>query len=89
MRRHFLIPRLVLDELVLLNRLAGSDGLTQEHDPVCGLVLDPDRDSPALEEDGIRYAFCSDDCRRAFVTRHPAPSERADVKRRRQDERSS
>jgi len=72
--QHFLLPRLLLNELVLLNRLAGGDGLTEEHDPVCGLILDPELDPPALEEDGVRYAFCSDDCRRAFVTRHLIPA---------------
>ena len=66
---HFLLPRLLLNELMLLNQLAGDGNVHQEQDPVCGLVLDPDRESPTIEEDGNRYAFCSDDCRRAFVTR--------------------
>jgi hypothetical protein len=38
------------------------------HDPVCGLVLDPDEHLPAIEEHGIRHEFCSDDCRRRFLT---------------------
>jgi trehalose synthase len=72
---HFLLPRLLLSELVLLNRIAGGEGDAQEHDPVCGLVLDPERDPPAVEENGTRYGFCSDDCRRAFLTRHlPTPA---------------
>jgi trehalose synthase len=66
---HFLLPRLLLNELVLLNRIAGGEDADERHDPVCGLVLDPDRDAPAIEEDGRRYSFCSEDCRRAFVTR--------------------
>jgi trehalose synthase len=67
---HFLLPRLLLNELVLLNRIAGGDDVEERQDPVCGLVLDPDGDAPAIEEDGRHYSFCSEDCRRAFVTRH-------------------
>jgi trehalose synthase len=73
--QHFLLPRLLLNELVLLNQLVGRDAVEQIQDPVCGLVLDPDADSPALEENGNRHAFCSDDCRRAFVMRRlPQPN---------------
>ena len=68
--QHFLLPRLLLNELVLLNQLVGRDSVEQVLDPVCGLVLDPDADSPAIEENGSRHAFCSDDCRRTFLTRH-------------------
>jgi trehalose synthase len=67
---HFLLPRLLLNELVLLNQIASGDRAEERQDPVCGLVLDPDGDAPAIEEDGRRYSFCSEDCRRAFVTRH-------------------
>ena len=69
---HFLLPRLLLNELALLNKIAGGDGLELSCDPICGLVLDPDVGAPAIEEDGVRYSFCSEDCRRAFVTRHLA-----------------
>ena len=65
---HFLLPRLLLNELVLLNQLGGDAGPAPATDPVCGLVLDPDRSPPAIEENGIRYEFCSDDCRRTFIT---------------------
>jgi trehalose synthase len=74
---HFLLPRLLLNELVLLNGIAGDDDVDGRQDPVCGLVLDPDGDAPAIEEDGRRYSFCSEDCRRAFVTRrlgHSSPN---------------
>ena len=66
---HFLPPRLLLNELMLLNQVAGQDDREQQQDTVCGLVLDPDGDAPAIEEDGLHYSFCSEDCRRAFVTR--------------------
>ena len=69
---HFLLPRLLLNELALLNQIAGGDGSESSCDPMCGLVLDPDVNAPAIEEDGVRYSFCSEDCRRAFVTRRLA-----------------
>jgi trehalose synthase len=65
---HFLLPRLLLNELVLLNQIAGDAGAAASTDPVCGLVLDPDRSGPAIEENGTRREFCSDDCRRAYIT---------------------
>jgi trehalose synthase len=67
--RHFLLPRLLLNELVLLNELAGTGSADEQQDPVCGLVIDADEESPSIEEYGRRYSFCSDDCRRAFLTR--------------------
>jgi trehalose synthase len=66
---HFLLPRLLLNELVLLNEIAGSATEAVVRDPLCGLVLDPDRPAPTAEEHGVAYAFCSDDCRRRFLTR--------------------
>ncbi|HSL65059.1 MAG TPA: glycosyltransferase [Gaiellaceae bacterium] len=68
---HFLLPRLLLNELVLLNAIAGnaSRDVQVVQDPVCGLVLDPDRDGPALEQHGERLRFCSDDCRRHYLTK--------------------
>jgi trehalose synthase len=65
---HFLLPRLLLSELVLLNEVAGNGNEIVRRDPVCGLVLDPESASPSLEQDGERYWFCSDDCRRRFLT---------------------
>jgi trehalose synthase len=66
---HFLLPRLLLNELVLLNEVAGNGSGEVLRDPVCGLVLDPDQPGPTIEEHGVYYAFCSDDCRRRFLTR--------------------
>jgi YHS domain-containing protein len=54
---------------MLLNEIAGHGVCEEQHDPVCGLVLDPDGAAPAVEESGVRHSFCSEDCRRAFVTR--------------------
>ena len=66
---HFLLPRLLLNELVLLNELAGNPPTGVRQDPVCGLVLDPEQETPTVEEHGVRHAFCSNDCRRRFLTR--------------------
>jgi trehalose synthase len=64
---HFLLPRLLLNELMLMNDLGGTGNRILAQDPVCGLVLDPDRDAPSIDERGTRYAFCSNDCRRRFL----------------------
>ena len=66
---HFLLPRLLLNELMLLNEIAGSGPTQVLQDPVCGLVLDPDAELPAIEQHGTRHLFCSNSCRRAFLTR--------------------
>lgn len=64
---HFLLPRLLLNELMLLNDLAGNGPAEVLHDPVCGLVLDPDEDLPTIEDHGVRHSFCSNDCRRQYL----------------------
>jgi trehalose synthase len=66
---HFLLPRLLLNELMLLNELSGQAAPHVLTDPVCGLVLDPDAHAPTLEFEGVRHAFCSDECRRRFLMR--------------------
>jgi trehalose synthase len=66
---HFLLPRLLLNELMLLNEIAGNGPADVLDDPVCGLVLDSEAALPAIEEHGMRYVFCSDGCRRMFLTR--------------------
>jgi trehalose synthase len=64
---HFLLPRLLLNELMLLNDIAGNGPADVVSDPVCGLVLDPDQVLPTVEERGVRRVFCSNDCRRRFL----------------------
>ena len=54
---------------MLLNEIAGNGPAQVLQDPLCGLVLDPDAELPAIEEHGTRHVFCSDGCRRAFITR--------------------
>jgi trehalose synthase len=83
-RRHFLIPRLVLDELSLMRRLAASAtarhalGAITQRDPVCGMALQNAEETLPL--DGITLKFCSQQCRDKFTAapdRYLRPSERA------------
>jgi len=67
-RDHFLLPRLLLSELVLLNELAGHGTGSALRDPVCGLILDAEAQLPAVERSGTRSTFCCNDCRRRFLT---------------------
>jgi trehalose synthase len=70
-RRHFLIPRMVLDELALMRRLAagaerGSPLERVAHrDPVCGMAVEVPEQSVAVQ--GLTLRFCSGDCQRRFA----------------------
>jgi trehalose synthase len=76
-RKHFLLSRLLADELRLIEALQGTAPLAvrrweQEavlgtRDPVCGMPLLGDGDRPRTEYRGRAYAFCHDACRRRFV----------------------
>ncbi|HET8601002.1 MAG TPA: glycosyltransferase [Segeticoccus sp.] len=68
-REHFLLPRLVLNELQLMDELlAGhprsADG-RNKRDPVCGLSV-RSTDPPHACTRGRRYMFCSEACRARF-----------------------
>jgi trehalose synthase len=72
-RRHFLIPRLVLDELSLMRRLATGaqagrafESLSQR-DPVCGMAIQTVAVTAAF--DGVTLRFCSDQCRDQLMAR--------------------
>ncbi|PXY19024.1 glycosyltransferase [Prauserella muralis] len=78
-RRHFLLPRLLLDELVLLEGLArGETAATVRaragsHDPVCGMTTFDGDPELELDQPGGGYRFCSRQCRDAFLhARTPA-----------------
>ncbi len=44
-----------------------EDGRTVTRDPVCGMLVDPERaDKPTLEHDGQLYRFCNPKCRDKF-----------------------
>lgn len=71
-RRQFLTPRLVLDELELMRALAerrpvarGADWALR--DPVCGMSLVEDETLLEVVHVGARYRFCSTGCRDLFV----------------------
>ena len=71
-REHFLIPRLVLNELCLLSALAPGKprpAAPTERDPVCGMAI-TSGDAASANHAGVRYAFCSETCRARFVD-HP------------------
>src|SRR4051794_26258490 len=70
-RRHFLTPRLVLDELSLMRRLAAGatagrafEWLSQR-DAVCGMAIQ--RAEETLTVEGVTLRFCSRQCRDKFV----------------------
>jgi len=71
-RRHFLIPRLVLDELSLMQRLAtgAPAGRTFEwvshRDPVCGMAVETAEETTSV--DGLTLRFCSEQCRATFAS---------------------
>ncbi|RJQ87236.1 glycosyltransferase [Amycolatopsis panacis] len=72
-RRHFLLPRLVLDEMALLDGLAHGDPpgslMTRsgDRDPVCGLSVVPGDKSFTACRDGVLHRFCSGLCRDTFT----------------------
>ena len=68
-REHFLLPRLILDELTLIRDLAAGLPCTPpsaERDPVCGMALTEPDTAPSAAFAGATYRFCSDDCRARF-----------------------
>jgi trehalose synthase len=70
-RRHFLIPRLVLDELSLMRRMAAGvpTGRAFEwvshRDPVCGMAVELSDETIVLPG-GPTLQFCSAQCRQAY-----------------------
>jgi trehalose synthase len=74
-RQHFLLPRLVLDELHLMRALAARRPVLRDalwwssHDPVCGMAVPGDAIIDVKE--GVSLRFCSELCRELFQ-RQPA-----------------
>jgi trehalose synthase len=70
-REHFLIPRLLLDELSLMRRLAAGAGAgralewVSHRDPVCGMAVEAARATVTLN--GFTLRFCCDQCRTSFL----------------------
>jgi trehalose synthase len=68
-REHFLLPRLILDELTLIRYLTTGVRIgppSPERDPVCGMTLTGPDTAPSAAFAGATYRFCSDDCRARF-----------------------
>jgi trehalose synthase len=76
-REHFLLPRLLLNELVLITDLLEGRPTRKDladvlRDPVCGMTVEqfdatPDG-IPSAEFRGTTFYFCSDSCRARFAT---------------------
>lgn len=37
-------------------------------DPVCGMEVSPESAAATAEQEGVTYYFCSEGCRKAFVS---------------------
>jgi trehalose synthase len=70
-RRHFLIPRLALDELSLMRRMAAGTTAgrafewVSHRDPVCGMAIEEPHETKTI--DGLTLRFCSAQCRDTFA----------------------
>lgn len=86
-QEHFLLPRLVLNELSLMLDLARSRPISAvpvgggaRRDPVCGMAIDGATEALAATHGGITYVFCSAACRERFradpehYLRRPVPT---------------
>lgn len=72
-RRHFLLPRLILNELSLMLDLARERpisrqpvGASAKRDPVCGMAIEPGSGASAAEYHGETFVFCSQACEARF-----------------------
>ncbi|MEZ5318125.1 MAG: glycosyltransferase [Vicinamibacterales bacterium] len=72
-REHFLLPRLLLNELELMQELAKGRAIVaaERRDPVCGMAVSADEAAPEAAYQAVTYRFCSETCRGQFL-RQPA-----------------
>jgi trehalose synthase len=71
-RQHFLLPRLLLNELALFAELSSTTrpsrlGWAARHDPVCGLVIEGASEDHVARVDHAVFGFCSSACRSRFL----------------------
>ncbi len=73
-REHFLLPRLLLNEVSLMLNLLRTRPINRasEHvgvprDPVCGMAIGPNSPSVMATYKAKQYAFCSEGCRVRFL----------------------
>ena len=74
-RRRFLLPRLLLNELSLMLDLSRNGAAKRvpvtsrpDRDPVCGMVVS-EQQAPRAQFRGHAYVFCSEYCHRRFLER--------------------
>jgi len=88
-REHFLLPRLLLNELQLVRDLVEGrpDQPSEDRDPVCGMAVSADDWTTAHFQERT-YRFCSEGCREQFLSapahytrrvRAPGPGRNAHV----------
>lgn len=46
--------------------ISAKDVDSVTRDPVCGMLVDPEKDGPGFEHDGVHYRFCCEGCRAKF-----------------------
>lgn len=73
-RQHFLLPRLLLNELSIIEALMAGrppqrGGTEGARDPVCGMALHEETAAFPAIVDGRSVAFCSEACRARFLDR--------------------
>jgi len=73
-REHFLLPRLLLNEVSLMVDLARgrpiepyAAGLEARRDPVCGMAIQEGAAAARAEYGGRMFVFCSEGCRARFL----------------------
>ena len=72
-RQHFLLPRLLLNELSTIRTLVTGRPLMRDtaetirRDPVCGMALGGAATTTTATVDGRGFAFCSEHCRARFL----------------------
>jgi trehalose synthase len=72
-REHFLLPRLLLNELTLVSDLLkGTLPITKRQDglrdPVCGMALTDAASAVRIKYGGFEFLFCSEACKMRFLS---------------------
>ncbi len=74
-RGHFLLPRLLLNELTIIREVlqarpaAPAPAPETTRDPVCGMVIESEPSPLTATYKGQRFVFCSEACRACFLER--------------------
>ena len=67
--RWSVLPRLLLNELELMQELAAGRAVipAEDRDPVCGMSVSPEAAAPQARFHDVAYRFCSNACREQFL----------------------